>query len=466
MSKKMWGGRFRKEINRDFFQFQKSAHYDWRLAEYDIYHSIIHVFALCEAGILSASEAEKLTSALENISKEVKEGKFKPNLNAEDIHTDIQNRVAKKVGKLAHKLHTLRSRNDQVTFDEKWYCYKEGVYILSLLNQVLSELNHWGNRYKDIFMPGYTHTQRAQVVSFINYTGAFFCMLERDFQRLDSFLKKSSIYIGSGALAGSAIPRLAYSEAIKKFLQRVESYPKPSKSEAVRNPLDNVASRDFLIEFLSILAIIQMHLSRMAEDFILYSTKEFAFFDLPEEFCTGSSLMPHKKNPDFLELVRGNTGKVYGNLMSILTTMKALPLTYNRDMQADKEPLFSSVKTIGDELKIMTEFIKGIKLNEQQIRHALEDEGLYATELVEFLVYEGVAFKKAHNIIGRLIRYSEEKNVKIKGMSDKVLKTFHSKLNHGNIKRIMNPKYAVSSKKSLSKGRQTASSGLARENRA
>jgi len=192
----------------------------------------------------------------------------------------------------------------------------------------------------------------------------------------------------------------------------------------------------------------------MSEDFILYSTKEFGFFDLPEEFCTGSSLMPHKKNPDFLELVRGNTGKLYGNLMSVLTTMKGLPLTYNRDLQLDKEPLFSSTEVLKDELRIMAQFIKGIKLDKKRIHKVLEDEELYATELVEFLVHENVSFKEAHNIIGRLIRFSEDNKIKIKEMPEKSLKSFHRKLSLKIVKKIMNPEYAVSSKTSLPTGRQ------------
>ena len=457
MKKKLWGGRFKKPIDKDFFEFQKSIHYDYKLVEYDIYHSIIHVNALKEANIINLSEAQKLITALNEIFQEVKDLKFKFNPASEDIHTEIQNRVEKKVGKLAAKLHTLRSRNDQVAFDEKWYCYKEGIYILGLINTILLALNHFGTKYRNIFIPGYTHTQRAQVVSFFSYTGAFFCMLERDFERLDAFVKKSSIYVGSGALAGSAIPKSAYSEAIKQFLEATKGSLQHSRSGTVKNSLDNVASRDFVIEFLSMLSIIQMHLSRMAEDFILYSTKEFSFFDLPEEFCTGSSLMPHKKNPDFLELVRGNTGKIYGNLMAVLTIMKGLPLTYNRDMQLDKEPLFSSVETIKEELKIMTQLIGQIKLNEDKIHKALEDEELYATEIAEYLVCEGVAFGYAHTIIGKLIRYSEDKNLKIKEMSDKVLKTFHPKLSHKAINKIMCPEYAVASKKSLSLGQRNIS---------
>jgi len=462
MSKKLWGGRFKKEIDKEFFQFQKSIQYDYKLAEYDIYHSIIHVSALKESGLLTVIEAKKLTIALNEIFKEVREEKFKPNMNAEDIHSDIQNRVEKKVGKLADKLHTLRSRNDQVVFDEKWYCYKEGIYILSLINVILSTLNHFGDRYRDCYIPGYTHTQRAQVVSFLSYTGAYFCMFERDFERLDAFLKKSSIYIGSGALAGSAIPRAAYSEALRKFLEKTKSMSLNSKPLAVRNSLDNVASRDFVIEFLNILSIMQMHLSRMAEDFILFSTKEFGFFNLPEEFCTGSSLMPHKKNPDFLELVRGSTGKIYGNLMSVFIMMKGLPLTYNRDMQLDKEPLFSSVETIKKELRISVNLIGKIELNRRRLEDALKDEELYATELVEFLVYKGVAFSRAHEIVGKLIRYSEDEEIKVRDMSDKVLSKFNRKLTHKDIKKIMNPKYAVLSKKSLSTAKQATSARSSR----
>lgn len=457
MSKQMWGGRFRKKINQDFFHFQKSIEIDWKLAEYDIYHSIIHTAALCEAGILTKKEAKKLTEALSELFKKVEKGTFEPNLNSEDIHTDIQNRMEKKVGKLAQKLHTLRSRNDQIAFDQKWYCYKEGIHILSLLNVVLASLNYLGNKYRDLTLPGYTHTQRAQIVSFLDYTGAFFCMFERDFERLDNFVKKSSIYIGSGALAGSAIPRSAYSEGIKKFLKKFKPNIKVGKSKTVKNSLDNVASRDFVIEFLNILSILQMHLSRLAEDFILYSTKEFNFFDLPEEFCTGSSLMPHKKNPDFLELVRGSSGKIYGNLISILTTMKGIPLTYNRDMQLDKEPLFSSTETIEDELSVMGEFLKGVKIKRKQIEKALEDQELYATELVEFLVNKGVAFKAAHDIIGELIKYSEDENKKIKDLKTSDLAKFHKKLTAKEIKKIMTPQYAIASKKSLPKKRSTSS---------
>lgn len=452
MSKKLWGGRFKKEIDKEFFDFQKSIQCDYKLAEYDVVHSFIHVQALKESGILTNAECEKLTKALEDILKEIERGIFKPDFASEDIHSDIQNRVEKKVGKVALKMHALRSRNDQVAFDEKYFCKKETLVLSKLLLGVGKSLVGIAEKYKGKKFIGYTHTQRAQAIYLSDYLFSYAEMLVvRDFDRLMRFSENLIMGIGAGAMTGSALSKAAYDEAIKRYLKlHPETFQK--RIQSTGNPLDAVSDRDFIIEFLSILSIIQMHLSRLAEDLILYSTKEFNYIDLPEEFCTGSSLMPHKKNPDFLELVRGNTGRIYGNLMSILTTMKGLPLTYNRDMQLDKEPLFSSVEIVKDELKIMARFLQGIKLNTGAINKALEDESLYATELAEFLVVEKkVPFKEAHTIIGKLIRYSEDKNVKIKEMPDTFLKTFHEALNQKHVKRIMNPHYAVTSKKSFTR---------------
>jgi len=429
MVKKLWGGRFKKETDKDFFEFQKSIHYDYRLAEYDIYHSREHISALEEAGIINKTEAHKLDTALYKILQQILSGKFKPDLSCEDIHTDIQNRMEKEVGKLADKLHTLRSRNDQIAFDVKYYCKKAAEGITILLKKVIFSLEYLANKNKYSFIPGYTHTQRADIVSFKDYLGAFSLMFKNDCRRIERFLKGYYLYLGSGALAGS------YS-----FL--ADKYKKILKDSPIRvpeNSLENVSNRDFVIEFLSILSIIQMHLSRLAEDFILYSTKEFNFLSLPEEFCTGSSLMPHKKNPDFLELVRGYTGRIYGNLLSLLVTMKGLPLTYNRDMQLDKKPLFSSVDIIKDELKILARFIKKIKLNRKAVNKALEDESLYATKLAEYLVKKRVAFKQAHRIVGRLIRYSEDNDIKIKDMPESLLRKFSKEFIKEDIIKLLNP---------------------------
>lgn len=441
--KKLWGGRFKKKIDKDFFKFQKSIDYDYKLAEYDLYHSLIHVLALKEAGILKQEEVNKLSSALKMLLKQIKDGKFKPNLNSEDIHSDIQARIEKKLGSLASKLHTLRSRNDQIVFDEKYYCFEKAAEIEKLLSSLFKSIIFLARKYENQCLIGYTHTQPAQTVFFADYLGAFWSMFNRDHHRLTRFLDNLDNFIGAGSLAGSSLSRKDYQQAIRKLLIN----KKMKGIKPVENTLDNVSDRDFIIEFLSILAIVQMHISRLAEDFILYSTKEFNFINLPEEFCTGSSLMPHKKNPDFLELLRANTGKIYGNLMSVLTTMKGLPLTYNRDMQLDKEPLFSSVETVKDELEILAEFIKKIELNKNTIKKSLEDKTLYATELAEYLVRkQGVSFKQAHYIVGKLIRYIEDTNKKIGEISEKKLKTFHSGLNQKIIKKVMNPEYAVSAK--------------------
>ncbi|MDD2752291.1 MAG: lyase family protein, partial [Candidatus Omnitrophica bacterium] len=274
-------------------------------------------------------------------------------------------------------------------------------------------------------------------------------MFERDIDRLERFYTKLCIFIGAGALTGCTIEKKNYNEAIKELSGIKES----SKIKPVKNALDNVSDRDFIIEFLSIISIIQMHLSRLSEDFILYSTKEFDFIELPEEFCTGSSLMPHKKNPDFLELVRGNTGKIYGNLMSVLTTMKGLPLTYNRDMQLDKEPLFSSVETILDELKIMSKFLKKIELHDTRIDNILtQDISLYATEIAQYLVEKkGLPFKKAHDITGKFIILLERNRGKTNEIDDRELKKTCAGLTKAEIVKVVNPEYALSLRKDYTK---------------
>src|SRR3989338_2273070 len=432
MAKKLWGGRFKKETDKDFFEFQKSIQYDYKLALYDLRHSLIHISALKKSGILTNEEWQKLNSALSLIEKEIKENKFKPNLQSEDIHTEIQNRVEKKVGKLAQKLHTLRSRNDQIAFDEKNYCGIEACNIADYLSEVIAGLEYLSARYKNSQIPGYTHTRRAQKVAFADYLGAFEAMCARDKERLTAFSKKLIAYVGSGAFKGTSLSR-EYAAAIKEYLKSDSS----RYIALVKNAPDNVSDRDFILEFLGILSILQMHLSRFAEDMILFSTQEFNFVDLPEEFCAGSSLMPHKKNPDFLELVRGYTGMIYGNLMALLTIMKGLPLTYNRDMQLDKEPLFSSVDIIKDELKILARFIKGIKLNEKVIEKALEDESLYTVDLAEYLVKEKkIPFAQAHEIIGKVIRYAEDNKCKIKDMEDAALKKISGCLDRAVIRKV------------------------------
>ncbi|MFA6384755.1 MAG: argininosuccinate lyase [Candidatus Omnitrophota bacterium] len=450
MAKKLWGGRFKKQMNPEFYEFQKSIQYDHKLGMYDVFHSLIHIRALVHTNVLKAPEAYQLERALADILKDIKAGTFTYHAASEDIHTEIQNCLEAKTGDVALKLHSFRSRNDQIAFDVSFYCVHQAMEIFKLLVALQENLFERARAYKQEFFVGYTHTRRAQVIKFSSYLKGFVSMFHRDQHRFDDFYKHTYIFIGAGALAGSYIKSADYEKAVKRFMS---TYCKdlPVKISVVKNPLDHVSNRDTAITFLSTIATLQMHLSRMAEDFILYSTPEFDYLDLPEEFCTGSSYMPHKKNPDFLELVRGNTGRVYGNLTSLLTTMKGLPSTYNRDMQLDKEPLFSSVEIIKAELSLLAEFVKGINLNTDAVKKVLADETMYATELAEYLVGKGIAFRNAHEMIGKLVRYAEENDVKLTAISDDILKGFSPSLNQKELKRIINPHFAVNSKRSMRK---------------
>ncbi len=448
MAKKMWGGRFRKGMDKRFEGFSSSIAYDYKLAEFDLVHSLIHTRVLQENGILTVQEANRINAVLEELLKSIKDNRFKPNLSAEDIHTDIQNRLEKKIGPLSLKLHTLRSRNDQVVFDEKLFCGFEASMIGKLLINVCEVLLAQRRKYSEQPFVGYTHGQRAQVILFSDYLDAYFYMFRRDVHRVVNYTESLQAFIGAGALAGSGLSRSSYERAIKDFLRTTPVY---GKIRPVVNSLESVADRDFVIEFLGLLSIVQMHLSRLAEDMILYSTQEFNYLDLPEEFCTGSSLMPHKKNPDFLELVRGSSGRINGNLVSVLTILKGLPLAYNRDMQLDKEPLFSSVETVKEELTMLKEFLAGLKLKEKVIEQALTDETLYATDLAEFLVLKKVSFREAHDIVGRMIRYVEDKGMRLSELPDELLISFHRALNQKEMQRIINPFNAVASRKSISR---------------
>ena len=444
MAKKLWGGRFTKPIDPDFEVFSRSIHYDVVLAEYDVLHSILHVRALHRANLLTSEESSSLLEALHTLMTEIKAGEFTVNPEEEDIHSAVQNILENRVGKLALKLHTLRSRNDQIAFDVKLYAFSSSLELWEALTGIVKSFLILAKKYKDSPFIGYTHTQRAQIVLFSDHCKAYASMFDRDRERIEDYLKHVKVRIGAGALAGSSIPHSAYTEAI-----RIQDPEDSLKIRVVENSLDHVADRDFVIELLSIASMIQMHLSRYAEDMILYSTAEYDYIDLPEPFCTGSSLMPHKKNADLMELVRGKTGDVYGNLVSLLVTMKGLPLTYNRDMQLDKEPLFRTVDTLLDELDQVSRMIPDVKLKADVISKALADEHLYGVEIAEFLVNQGVAFKDAHDIVGKLIRYSEDNNMMIKEIPADILAEFHPNLSSKALKEIMTPEYAVKQKRSI-----------------
>jgi argininosuccinate lyase len=449
MSKKLWGGRFAKKTDPLVEKFTKSIHYDYKLAEYDVIGSITHVQILKNAGYLTYTEAFSIIKELILILQSIRKGLFKLDSKSEDIHSQIQNMLEKKLGDLVLKLHTARSRNDQVIFATKIYCKWA---VLSLINKdmkhLINSITKLADENKNIIIPGFTHLQHAQPVYLKDYFGAYESMLRRDVRRLLNISQNIEIFMGAGALAGTPIVSKEYNQKIEKYIREI-GIDKSFNIKPTINSLDAVSDRDFVIEIISALSIIAMHLSRLAEDLIIWSTKEFDFIEIDEAFCTGSSLMPQKKNPDVLELVRGYASRLYGNLVSVLTMMKGLPLTYNRDMQLDKEPLFNSFEIVSSELKVLSGLIKTLKFNKNKIKEHLKDESLYATDLVYYLVKKGESFKKAHDIVGKLVKDSLEREGGIQGMSDKDLKRYCAKFVKSEILKLFDPLESVRSKKSI-----------------
>ncbi len=452
MAEKLWGGRFSKKTDPIAEEFTKSIHYDYKIAEYDLIGSMIHVQVLKNVGYLTPIESSKLSKAIRSIYDQVIKGDFKPDEKSEDIHTNIQNILYKKVGSLALKMHTARSRNDQVVFATKAYCKVAIAGLKADVAKFIKSIKELVANNIEIIIPGFTHLQHAQPVYLKDYLGAYIEMLGRDLERLDYISLNMKVTIGSGALAGTPINCAEYNIKAVDYLKGLK-IGSMLNIQATPNSLDTVSDRDFIIEIISCLSIIAMHLSRLSEDLIIWSSKEFDFIEIDESFCTGSSLMPQKKNPDVLELVRGYSSRVYGNLVSILTLMKGLPLTYNRDMQLDKEPLFNSFEIVSGELKVLQGLVRTIKLNEAKIKEHLEDESLYATDLVYYLVDRKVAFKEAHTIVGRLVKYSLDNAIEIKTMPDSLLKEFSVKFVKGEIVKLFDPLVSVKSKKSVKRSK-------------
>ncbi len=440
MEKKLWGGRFKGKADPVFERFSASIETDFRLAKCDLIGSFLHVHVLREAGFLSPAELSRFKKALSALTRKVEQGSFPYDFSSEDIHTNIQSALAKTLGPLAGKLQTCRSRNDQVVFATKLYCLFEGVPLQELIAAARKSLLALGQRYIDVRMPGYTHLQHAQPVMLKDYLEAFSLMLERDAERLESALRGLKISQGSGALAGTPIPKADYRAGIAKGLRVLKMTGLIPFIGTPDNTLKVVSDRDFVIEILSVLAVTGMHLSRLAEDLILWSTREFGFIALGDAYCTGSSLMPQKKNPDALELMRGAAGILAGNLSAVLTTMKGLPLTYNRDMQWDKAPLFASLDIVKDELAVLAGLLETVKVRKDKIAAQMADEGLYATALAECLVKKGVAFAEAHAAVGRLIRFCFEKKHSVRQLSRARLKAFSPKLEKSDVDKSLDPR--------------------------
>jgi len=421
MTKKLWGkGRFKKELDPLADDFLKSISFDRILAKYDIAGSIAHAKMLGKCGIIKKSEANTLVRGLKAIKKFEIEKSM-----AEDIHTAITNLLRKKVGKVADKLHTARSRNDQVTLDTKMYCKAELNQMINHIVQLQKSFLKFAKKNIKVIIPAYTHMQPAQCVLLAHHILAYLEMLERDKARLeDAYERTDELPLGSCALSGTSL------KIDRRYVAKLLGFSRVSN-----NSIDAVSDRDFIAEILSAIAILNMHLSRISEDFMLWSTKEYNFVDIDESFCTGSSIMPHKKNPDVLEYIRGYAGKSYGNLISLLVTMKALPLTYNRDMQHDKEPLFNSVKTTTQILELLSKLIENTKICHENVKEALKrDIGIYSVDIVEdFVKNEGLSYAKAHEKTGKLMRC-----IYTKGKSEKA-----------DIEKNFTPEKSVNRKKSI-----------------
>ena len=398
MSEKLWAGRFTQPTDAFVEEFTASINFDRRMYRYDILGSVTHARMLARQGIISENEAETIVQGLERILVEIEAGDFEFTVAREDIHMNIEARLIEKIGAVGGKLHTARSRNDQVALDVRLYLRDEIDAIAQALGTLQAALLDQAEKNLDVIMPGYTHLQTAQPVLFAHHLLAYFEMLARDTGRLHDLRSRlNHLPLGAGALAGTtfAIDREWVAEQL-------------GFAGVTRNSLDTVSDRDFALEFCSFSSILMMHLSRLSEELILWSSADFAFIELSDAFCTGSSIMPQKKNPDVPELVRGKTGRTYGNLISLLTLMKSLPLAYNKDMQEDKEPLFDTIDTVRGSLKVFAGMIAEMRVNPEQMRIAAGRGFSTATDIADYLVRKGLPFRNAHEVVGKTVRFCVE----------------------------------------------------------
>ena len=403
MAKKPWGGRFAEATDKLVEKFTASVHFDQKLALYDIKGSIAHARMLGARGIIPKEDAEKIIAGLAELEKEIQEGKFTWREDLEDVHMNIEAALFEKIGPLAGKLHTARSRNDQVATDVRLYLRDVIDEALAALKELRLVLVLKAKENLEVIMPGFTHLQHAQPVLFAHHLMAYYEMFTRDTKRLSFVREETNVCpLGSAALAGTPFP------VDREMVARELGFAGIS-----RNSMDAVSDRDFIISFLGAASLVFVHLSRLCEELILWMSQEFSFIDLPDKLCTGSSIMPQKKNPDVAELIRGKTGRVFGNLFSLLTVLKGLPMTYNRDLQEDKEPLFDTAETLLASLRLARSLVSGLKVNAPKMRKACEEGHLTATDLADYLATKGVPFREAHHIVGKLVAYCEDKGLKL-----------------------------------------------------
>ena len=414
MGKKAWGGRFKKSISKIAEQFSESVSFDKRLYDEDIRGSIAHVRMLSKQNIIPSKDEEKIVNGLNSIRKEIESGKFPFREELEDIHLNIERRLIEKIGKVGGKLHTARSRNDQVLVDIRLYLRKETSEIIKLLKKLSTQFVNLAEKNLDVRLPLYTHMQRGQPVLLAHHMLAYFEMFERDCERFADCLKRINVNpLGSGAGAGTSFP-----------IDRNHTANALGFESVSRNSIDAVSDRDFIAEFIFCCSSLMMHFSRLSEELVLWSSKEFDFVNLGDEFTTGSSIMPQKRNPDMAELTRGKIARVYGALNSIMTLLKGLPLSYNRDLQEDKEPLFDAIDTVKSCLEINIEMLKKIRFNKAGMEAALHGGFITATDIADYLTRKGMPFRNAHEVSGQIVSYAEEKSKELEELDFKEIKKF------------------------------------------
>lgn len=430
--KKLWGGRFTGSAEEWVDEFGASIGFDQDLADQDIEGSIAHATMLAKCGVITEDEADVIIQGLKELKQKASKGELEYSAKLEDIHLNIEHHLTELIGPTGGKLHTARSRNDQVATDMHLYLKEQVSEIIELITEFQKSLVNQAEQNIETLMPGYTHLQRAQPISFAHHLMAYFWMLERDKQRyIDSMKRINLSPLGAGALAGTTFPIDRHMTAEILGFEGI-----------YENSLDAVSDRDFILEFLSGSSMLMMHLSRLCEETILWSSQEFQFIELSDAFTTGSSIMPQKKNPDMAELIRGKTGRVYGSLMGLLTVLKGLPLAYNKDMQEDKEGMFDTVKTVKGSLKIFAGMISTMKVKEEKMAKSVKNDFSNATELADYLAAKGVPFREAHEIVGKLVLECIRKGCYLADLPLEAYKSMNP-LFEENIYQALNPYNAV-----------------------
>lgn len=435
---KLWGGRFTKETNKLVEEFTASISFDQKLAKEDIAGSLAHVQMLGECGIIPTQDADTIKAGLLEIKKMVDQNEVEFLVEDEDIHMNIEKLLIEKIGPVGGKLHTGRSRNDQVATDMHLYLRTKTTELIKLLEDVQNSLLVQAKENVNTLIPGYTHLQRAQPVSFAHHVMAYFWMFERDKERLiDSLKRVNWLPLGAGALAGTTFP--IKRERVAELLGFETIYP---------NSMDAVSDRDFILEFLSIGSIIMTHISRLSEELVIWSSQEFQFVELDDSFCTGSSIMPQKKNPDVPELLRGKTGRTFGNLIGLLTVLKGLPLAYNKDLQEDKEGMFDTVETLEGSLMLLAPMIESMTVNKDIMRKAINNDFSNATDIADYLVRKGLPFRDAHEVIGKIVLYAIQKQKFLLDLSFEEYQEFSS-LFEEDIYQVLSPEHVVAVRNSF-----------------